>query len=107
MNVMSSRLHLALENDARPSLIDDRGSYGSHNSLCELSVGSREASRLRERVQWGAYCIENILQTLLSDCRALNVLDRTEFTRKTLSLLGGDHFLLLSLEFFHYLWVIT
>ena len=58
-------------------------------------------------VEWDAYLIKNILQALLSECRALDVFDRTEFTRKTLSLLGGDRSLLLSLEFLHHLRVIT
>ena len=51
--------------------------------------------------------IEHVLETLLSECGALDVLDRTKFTRETLSLFGGDRSLLLSLEFLHHLRVIA
>ena len=51
--------------------------------------------------------IKYALETLLSDCGALDVLDRTEFTRETFSLFGGDRPLLLSLEHLHHLRVIT
>lgn len=51
--------------------------------------------------------IEYVLETLLSECGAFDVLDRTEFTRETFSLFGGNRPLLLSLEFLHHLRVIA
>ena len=67
----------------------------------------QEDRRARERVEWDTYLVENIPHALMSECRTLDVFDRTEFTRKTFSFPGGNRFLLLSLEYLHYLRVIT
>ena len=67
----------------------------------------QEDKRARERVEWDTYLVENIPHALMSECRTLDVFDRTEFTRKMFSFPRGNRFLLLSLEYLHYLRVIT
>jgi hypothetical protein len=51
--------------------------------------------------------VKNVLETLLSECGALDILDRTEFTCETLSLFRRDGPLFLSLQFLHHLRVIA
>jgi hypothetical protein len=51
--------------------------------------------------------IKNVLETLLSECGALDILDRTKFTCETLSLFRRDGPLLLPLQFLHHLRVIA
>jgi hypothetical protein len=50
--------------------------------------------------------VKNVLEALLGQCGALDVLDRTEFTCETLSLFRRDGPLLLSLKFLHHLRVV-
>jgi hypothetical protein len=51
--------------------------------------------------------VKNVLETLLSECGALDILDRTKFTCKTLSLFRRDRPLFLPLQFLHHLRVVT
>jgi len=72
-----------------------------------IAFESCQGNQEYESQELSAHLIKNILQTLLSECRALDVFDRTEFTRKAFSLFGNDRSLFLSLEFLHHLRVIT
>src|ERR1700742_3431877 len=93
----------ASDNDAFTSLLDDRGIKSSHDSLYGLSAKKNNTWRVERTTR----LVENVLETLLGKCRALDILDRTEFTRETFSLFGGDRPLLLPLELLHHLRVIA
>ena len=97
----------ALDNEALVEMLfplDDRWLESSHNSLCGRQ---RNKEKKKTAKQGNTYLIENVLETLLSECRALDVLDRTKLTRETFSLFRGDGPLLLSLELLHYLRIIA
>lgn len=71
---------------------------------CEKVV---QSSRGQHRAGGNTHLIEDVLQALLSECRAFDVLDCSEFAGKPLTLLGGNWPLLLSLQFLEHLRVVS
>lgn len=69
---------------------------------------SAEAKKKKNgMMETGTCLVKNVLEALLGQCGALDILDRTKFTCETLSLLRGDGPLLLPLELLHHLRVIA
>ena len=58
-------------------------------------------------IETGTCLVKNVLEALLGECGALDILDRTKFTCETLSLFRGDGPLLLPLKLLHHLRVIA
>jgi hypothetical protein len=90
--------------DAQAPLLDDRGIKSSHD--CLLYTVSTKANK-RHSAEVATYLIKNVLETLLSECGALYILDRTKFTCETLSLFRRNGPLFLPLQLLHHLRVIA
>jgi hypothetical protein len=87
--------------DAQAPLLDDRRIKSSHDCLYITCQSSKREKGM-------ATClVKNVLETLLSECGALNILDRTKFTCETLSLFRRDRPLFLPLQFLKHLRVIA
>jgi hypothetical protein len=80
-------------------LLDNRRVKSSHDCLYASSTKAN-------CIQTITRLVKNVLKALLSECGALDILDRTKFTCETLSLFRRDGPLLLSLKFLHHLRVI-
>lgn len=83
-------------------LLDDRRVKSSHDRLYAMSTKQR-----KNKTNLSTCLVKNVLEALLSECGALDILDRTKFTCETLSLFRGDGPLLLPLELLHHLRVIA
>jgi hypothetical protein len=79
------------------------GSRAATIAFIDVS-GSKEKINSMET---GTCLVKNVLEALLGECGALDILDRTEFTCETFSLLRGDGPLLLPLKLLHHLRVIA
>jgi hypothetical protein len=71
-------------------------------TIAFINVSGRKNSMVT-----GTCLVKNVLEALLGERGALDILDRTKFTCETFSLLRGDGPLLLPLKLLHHLRVIA